>query len=82
MQVKIIRPKPGVWYENHVGEIINVEVSDDETMFPLNETYRVTGPKKLLKYYRDTCEWYNLGIDICDVKNLRLDKIKRIIGED
>ena len=82
MQVKIIRPKSGVWYETHVGEIIDVEISNDNSLFLINETFRVTGPQELLDYYYYECGWKHLGIDMCDVKDIRKEKLKRIIEED
>ena len=82
MKVKIIKKNESglIWYNNHIGEIIDVVVSDKNYLFPYNKIYEVVGPKKLLFYYKNNYGYEHLGVDIEHVdKKLRKEKIQNIL---
>ena len=73
----IIKHKPKcstIWYYNHIGEIIDVEIVYGDEFFPSKSTYKVIGPSHLMKKYT----WLSLGIAIEDVEDLRLKKLERL----
>jgi hypothetical protein len=81
VKAKIIsKRKYSVWYNNHIGEMIDVIISNKIELFDINEVYEVIGPKELLDYYERECGYQHLGIDIIDVDTkLRKEKYKKIL---
>ena len=79
MQVKIIKPPldNSIWYNNHIGDIIEVE---EDKFF--DDLYHVIGPNSLLEYYEKKYDYNELGIDKIHVRDIRLEKLERILAED
>ncbi len=84
MQVKIIkieRVNSGIWYQWYIGAIITV-IPGDGDLFDKDKTYEVIGPQELLDFHEKEYGYKRLGVEIEDVKDIRLEKLERILAKE
>jgi len=67
-----------VWYNEHIGEYIEIDTDYSDEKFPKDEIFQVIGPKKLLKYYEENKGFIHLGVDKCDTNYIQLERITKL----